>query len=148
VLGLVLTDPFGGNFAPMAEVRGAALGVVSVRRQNMHQALIQHALGPVLGRFAERAGQGAGRDLHPGAGTGQALNCGVVGLDPAEALWMGQHRHVAGGQQLEEQLVEPLRRHVVWRLHQHIPGIGNRQQMTGAQARHHVGCNVHVGTRG
>jgi hypothetical protein len=61
---------------------------------------------------------------------------------------MGQHRHVAGGQQLEEQLVEPLRRHVVWRLHQHVAGIGNRQEVTGAQARHHVGCNVHVGTRG
>jgi len=117
VLGLGLTYPLGGNFAPLAKVRGAALGVVSVRRQNMHQALIQHALGPVLGRLAEPAGQGAGRDLHPCARAGEALNCGVVGFDPAQALGMGQHRHVAGSQQLEEQFVEPLRCHVVWRLY-------------------------------
>jgi hypothetical protein len=148
VLGLGLADPFGGNFAPMAEVRGAALGVVSVRRQNMHQALIQHALGPVLGGLAKPPGQGPGRDLHPRTGARQALNCGVVGFDPAQALGMGQHRDVAGGQELEEQLVEPLRRHVVWRLYQHIPGIGDRQEMTGAQAGDHIGRYVHVCTGG
>jgi hypothetical protein len=67
VLSLLLTDAFGGSIAPAAELGRPALSVVGVGGQNVHEALVEHALGPVFGGLAEAANDGSRGDLHPHA---------------------------------------------------------------------------------
>lgn len=80
---------------------------MGVRRQNMHQALIEEALGPVLGRGAKTPREGASRDLNPGALLGGVDEPGVVRvIHPGQPFRVGDDGHVAGRQDIEDEVLK------------------------------------------
>src|SRR3974377_1780142 len=86
------------------QVGRALTHVVRIGGQNVHKALSQHALSPIAGTPAEASKQRAGGDLHPDAALCQPLDDLVFALDPGKPLGMGQHRYVAGEQDIEKKL--------------------------------------------
>jgi hypothetical protein len=58
---------------------------------------------------------------------------------------MGQDRHVAGDQQVEEEILELHRGDVMRGLDQHVARVGERQQAAGSEAGREVRHHVDVG---
>ena len=57
---------------------------------------------------------------------------------------MGQDRHIAGGHEVEEKLLDVGGRRMVGRLDQHVAGIGDRKQLAGAKPGNEIGGHMHV----
>lgn len=60
---------------------------------------------------------------------------------------MGQDRHVAGNQQSKENILEPRRRDVMWRLDQDVATLCDGEQMSLLQQGNKIRCNVIVRPR-
>ncbi len=58
---------------------------------------------------------------------------------------MGQNRHIAGSHQIEEEGFEVRRHRMMRRLDQHVARIGERNQLSGAQAGHEILTHMHIG---
>ena len=63
---------------------------------------------------------------------------------PRQSLGVSENRDIAGGDQVEEEVFELRRRGVVRRLDQHIAGIGQRNEPSGAQSGHEIRAHMHV----
>ena len=120
---------------------------MSVRRQNMNDAFIEHPLGPVARGSAEGARKGARRDLHPASGMGEALDHLIMGLDPGQALRVSEHGRIARRRQIEEELLQALRNYVMGRLNQRVTRVRKREKTAGAKPCNKVGGDVIVGAR-
>jgi hypothetical protein len=61
---------------------------------------------------------------------------------------MGEDRHIAGGHQVEEKLLDVRRCRVVGRLDQHVAGIGDRKQLAGAKPGNEIRGHMDVSAGG
>ena len=66
-------------------------------------------------------------------------------LDPRQPLGVRDHRHVAGGDEIEHRLGKPRRRDVMRRLQQEIAAAGERRRGARSQAAEQFGRQVRVG---
>jgi hypothetical protein len=82
MLGLLISDPPGRQFAALAKDRRTALYVMGVSRKNVDVPFVQHPLGPVSGRSPKVTSKGASGDLHPDTRPHHPLDCRIVGLYP------------------------------------------------------------------
>ena len=82
MFGFHLAQPPRRKLPATAEIGTTMVRIVSIRRQDMHTALVQHALGPILRTGAEPAGEGCGGNLHPHARIRQTFDEVILRFDP------------------------------------------------------------------
>jgi len=125
VLCLFIACTFSDAVPPAKQIGRAVLGIVSITRNKVDAALIEHPFRPVPGVAAKRASKSPCGDLHPGAGADQPPDHLIAGGDPRQPLGMGENGHITRNAQAEEEFLQLWRRGVVGRLNQHVAGIGN-----------------------
>ena len=85
LLGLLFAEPFGRRCTPFRKIGRPTPGSMRVGRQNLHERLVQHSLGPIPGPPSKGAGQRSGSNLHPDASAEELNELRVMGLDPSSA---------------------------------------------------------------
>ncbi len=147
VQGLGRSDELLRPLPSFPKVRWTRPHIVSVSRQNVHDPLLQHPLGPIARPPAEAPAQRARGDLHPNAVRCEPLDHLVLGFNPGQPLWMGEDGHVSRQKNIEEQVFQAGRRDMVRRFGQRVSRVAERQQMAALEAAHEVRNDVIVGSR-
>jgi hypothetical protein len=99
--------------------------IMGVARKEMYEPFVEHALGPITRIASELAGQGTCSNLHPDTALSQALNGGVLIIDPRQTFRVRQNRDISRYQNIEEELLKSNRGNVMRWLDKHISAVGN-----------------------
>ena len=89
MLSFRVSNPLGSGIPPAAEIRDSPIYIMRVGREQMDQALIEHAIGPILRIPPESASDRTGCDLHPDPVGSQAADRIVLLIDPGKASRVG-----------------------------------------------------------
>lgn len=147
MIRLRFSKALGGEIPSSRQVRRPAPLVMRVGSENVDQTLIQKTFRPVLGLPSEGPSERACRHLHPDPAFKQPADHGVMLPDPGQALRMREDGDVASNKNIEEQIFQPSRRHMMGRLDEDITGVVEAQEMAGAQACDEFRHDVIVGPR-
>jgi hypothetical protein len=135
VQGFGFADELSGAGAAFRQIRRALRHIMRVGGQDVDDALLQHALGPVARPAAETPRERARCNLDPHAARGQHLNHAVLGLDPRKPLRMRKNGDVSRQEDTEKQILQPRRGAVMRRFRQRVGRISQCQKMPLLEAR-------------
>jgi hypothetical protein len=134
------------RFAALSHAGHTSRDIMRIGRKDMNFPLVQHSLGQILRIPAKRPGQGTACHLHPDACLQKPVERGVLPPDPGQSLGMREDRDVPCHHDTKEKVLDPRRRHMMWRFHKYIACIGQREQSSGSQSTNKICDDVIVGT--
>lgn len=139
-----LAKPTCRGIPATAQIRHTSCHIMGVGCQDMYQPLIQHPFSPILRSFTKSASQRTRRDLVPHSGTRHTLYDVVVLTQPAQAFRVRQNWYIPCDQDVKEELLHALGRHVMGWFYQNVPRIRQGQDAPRPECLDKVWANVRI----